>query len=325
MMQIIESLKTKRNRESTYKNYYSIWKAFNKFIIRLDRMPASWEERVSLYCAYLVDGRAQSGTIRSYVSAIKHILQDDGYDWNNQKILLESITRSCRLTNDKVLTRLPISEKLLELLLFEVGQIFQTQPYLDLVYKTIMSIGYHGLLCIRELVVTNSTQCHAIRACNVHVAGNKERIHLVLYTSKTHGLESQPQKIRITSNSDISSSFPCRHFCPFKLIRNFMAVQGGFVEVDEPFFIFKTGTPVADTNVRAILKQSLVAFGLDPQMYGCHSWRIGKASDVLKQGKSRKMALECSILLFKELITIPFGGVQLHLSVISSFCTYRAQ
>ena len=199
MMGIIERLKIRRVRESTYKNYYSIWRAFNKFIIRLDRMPQIWEGRVSLYCA-------QSATIKSYVSAIKHILQDDGYAWDNQKILLEAITRLCRLMNDKVVTGLPISENLLELLLFEVKRIFETQPYLDLVYKTIMSIGYHRLLRIGELAVTNGggcgTQSHAIKACNAHVVDNKEKILLVLYTSKTHGFKSRPQKICITSNSN---------------------------------------------------------------------------------------------------------------------------
>ena len=65
-----------------------------------------------------------------------------------------------------------------------------------------------------------------------------------------------------------------------------MAIQGGYLEEEEPFFIFKTGAPIADSNVRSVLKRSLTGLGLDPQMYGCHSWRIGKASDMLKQGQS---------------------------------------
>ena len=41
---ILESLQATQNRESTRKNYYSIWKQFNAFILRLDYVPNEWEE-----------------------------------------------------------------------------------------------------------------------------------------------------------------------------------------------------------------------------------------------------------------------------------------
>ena len=260
-------------------------------------MPRAWEERVSLYCAYLVNNGAQSTTIKSYVSAIKCILKDDGYHWNNEKILLETITRSCRLMNDRVLTRLPIHENLLELILFEIGRLFETQPYLTLVYWMIMLLGYHGLLRIGELVATNSPSDHAVRACNIHVAHNKDKLMIVLYTSKTYGLESRPQKIRITANpvqaqaqhtlcNNVTSTIKYRHFCPFKLTREFMAIHGGYLNSNEPFFIFKSGIPISDSHMRFTLQSTLKRLWLDPTCYGCHSWRIGKASDMLKQGKS---------------------------------------
>ena len=41
----------KKNRSSTYRNYTTIWKNFNKFVIRLDIIPIKWEQRVaSLLC-----------------------------------------------------------------------------------------------------------------------------------------------------------------------------------------------------------------------------------------------------------------------------------
>ena len=42
-------------------------------------MPQAWEDRVSLYCTYLVEQGHQSGTIRSYKSAIKMVLMTDGF------------------------------------------------------------------------------------------------------------------------------------------------------------------------------------------------------------------------------------------------------
>ena len=97
-----------------------IWRKFNSFIIRLDKFQTSWEDRLVLYSTYLVDIGTQSSTIKSYISAIKHILKLDGYIFNDGKAMLTTVTRSCRLVNDRVSIRLPISRKLLDLLLFEL-------------------------------------------------------------------------------------------------------------------------------------------------------------------------------------------------------------
>ena len=60
-----------QNRPSMSQNYLSVWRQFNKFVIKLDIKPQTWEEKVSLFLAQLVDSGAQSSTIKSYVSAIK--------------------------------------------------------------------------------------------------------------------------------------------------------------------------------------------------------------------------------------------------------------
>ena len=77
MHRIIDKLKQERVRSTTKSNYYSIWKAFNKFFLKLDNKP-TWEERLVLYAGYLVHSSKQSQMVCSYISAIKNILQDDG-------------------------------------------------------------------------------------------------------------------------------------------------------------------------------------------------------------------------------------------------------
>ena len=74
----MEKLKFQRHQESTDKNYYGIWKAFNIFFINLDNKPDSWEDRIALYITYRVNrGDTQSKTIRSHASAIKGILKSE--------------------------------------------------------------------------------------------------------------------------------------------------------------------------------------------------------------------------------------------------------
>ena len=195
---VLEKLKCRQTRASTENNYISICRHLNKFLINLDSRDSnlSWEERTALFGAYLVDGGIQSSTLKSYFSAIKHILKQDGYKWDDNKVILSSLVRSCKLENDRVKIRLPICRNLLDLLLFEVQRYFNLQdapqPYLELLYKTIFCLAYYGMLRVGEI----SESPHNIKAKDVHVGDNKDKIMLVLYTSKTHGQESEPQKLR---------------------------------------------------------------------------------------------------------------------------------
>ena len=78
--QILEKITSRQTRKSTMKNYLCVWRQLNKFIINLDyRGHLSWELKTALFGAYLVDNGIQSSTLKSYFSAIKHILKLDGY------------------------------------------------------------------------------------------------------------------------------------------------------------------------------------------------------------------------------------------------------
>ena len=114
---IIAKLKLNRNRDSTKKNYYCVWRNFNEFFVRLDTKPQTWEDRIVLYAGYLIDQGKKSTTVKSYISAIKAVLLDDGVQLCEDKFLLSSITKACRLVSDHIRTRLPIQKGLLKLIL----------------------------------------------------------------------------------------------------------------------------------------------------------------------------------------------------------------
>ena len=281
---IIMRLKNQQNRTSTCKTYLRIWRQFNKFIINLDRKPALWEDKTTLFIGYLINKGTQSSSIKSYVSAIKRILVDDGYNWDDTKVLLSSLTKACRLINDRVHTRLPIQCGLLELILGEIRRYFmaKNQDYLEKLYLALISLGYYGLMRVGEL--TNTESNHALRACNVHIAQNKNKILLVLYTSKTHGLNNRPQKIKIEANNkEKSGHYKSRIFCPFQLLRNYLECRGSSYHSDtEQFFVFSDGEPVSAFHARELLTKMLTNLGLDPSVYGMHSLRVGRSTDLIK-------------------------------------------
>ena len=230
------------------RNYISVWRQFNNFIIKLDELPESWEDRVTLFGAVLVDSGIQSSTLRSYFSAIKCMLVDDGYKWDQNKVLVNTLTRTCKCVNDVVRTRLPIQKSLLEMLCFKIECTYAAQPYLERMFKAFFLLLYYGLFRIGELAWSQ----HAVRAKDVHIANNKDKMLFVLYTSKTHGLESKPQKIKISSvqsMNKLNSGNIKRFFCPFASSREYLAVRGNSLTEQDPFFILSDNSPVTPALV----------------------------------------------------------------------------
>ena len=286
MARIVDDLLAVQHRDSTSRMYLSIWRQFNKFIITLDIKPPTWEGRAILFLAFLVERGMQSATVRSYLSAIKSTLLKINYEWNQNTALLGALIRACKLKNDRVKTRLPIHCRLLELILFEVQRRFSlsSQHYLELLYKSLYILSYYGLMRVGE--VTKST--HTIKAANVHIAKNKDKVLLILYSSKTHDEGSRPQKIKITSNTQEGSGcYAKRNFCPFRILRHFLKVRGPFADDKEPLFVFRDKSPVLAEHAQSLLRKLLKDdLGLEAHLYDMHSLRISRSSDLIKYGYS---------------------------------------
>ena len=278
---VLERLKANQHRNSTKQNYLNIWRNFNSFLVHLDSRPKHWEDRATLYCAYLVDRGRKSATIRSYMSAIKNVLITDNYEWDDDKVMVNIISRACRISNDVVKTRFPIHIGLLETLLFELKRLYScTQPYLYLLFKAMFLVAYYGLMWIGELAMGD----HTLKANDVYVGENKNKLMLVLHSSKTRGKESDPQCIKI-SQVDTSEKIK-RHFCPFAAVNDFGGVRMQCQSDDEPFFVFTDGSPVKPVVVRNLLKRLLKRLNINPKLYNCQSFRIGRATDLAKFGIS---------------------------------------
>ena len=232
-----------------------------------------------MFIGYKIDNGMQSSTVKSYFSAIKKMLVEDGYDWDDQKVLLGSLTSACKLINDRVYTRLPIQCSLLEMILFEVKRIYSNQPYLKVMYLALFSLSYYGMMRVGELTLS----LHVLKARDIHAAMNKDKLMLMLYTSKTHTTAKRPQKIKITSNLTEKSGFYAkRNFCPFKLVNNYINWRFTIPTDREQFFIFRDGTPVTPENARTVLETCLTNLGLGATYYGMHSFRIGRTTDLIR-------------------------------------------
>ena len=150
------------------------------------------------------------------------------------RFLLNSLTKACRLTNDTVYTRLPIHKNFLALLLIEVGRKYDAQPYARFLFLVIFSTMYFGLFRVCKVTLTKSA--HHVKVGDVHVGINKKKLMFVLYMSKTHDRGSKLQIIKVSAvninkcnsekfylgSSDQKSKY--RH-CPFVLLQQYIQIR----------------------------------------------------------------------------------------------------
>ena len=235
--------------------------------------------RLVLFVGYLIQQNRKSTTIRSYISAIKSVLRDDGVILNTNSYLLRSLTKACRLHNDQVQIHLPIRKGMLGVLLKNLHNVLPEQPYLLLLYKALFSTAYFGLFRIGEL--TSGT--HPVFGRDVKVSDNKNKMLFILCSSKTHGPESFPQSVEISTREfNTSMTRKKKSFCPFEILRDYMRVRKrGFRTYTEPFFIFKNRKPVKPHHARKVLKDVLEISGFDPSFYNFHCLRGGRVSNLL--------------------------------------------
>ena len=207
---------------------------------------------------------------------------DDGVEISEDKYLLSSLTKACKYVNDKVTIRLPINKPILHMLLGKIDTIYDTQVYLATMYKALYCTTYYGLFRVGE--VTSGS--HPIKAKDVHIGENKDKLLFVLHTSKTHWLDVKPQTVKISStqiNGEKGDKLN-PEWCPFNLIREYLKIRKPYLDAEEPFFVFYDRSPVKPENMRKTLKSMLQLSGLNPDVYNCHSIRGGRAGDLLSYG-----------------------------------------
>ena len=153
----------------------------------------------------------------------------------------------------------------------------KVQPYLEHLYKAVFSTAYYGLLRIGEIADSE----HSILAKNVHIGINKNKILLLLETSKMHCCGDKPQMIKIVGKSQRLKT--CKTgvaggtlYCSFTLIKQYLANRPDSISSEENFFVFADRSPIPPNQIRSILHATLTLARLDAQFYCFHAFRAGQ-------------------------------------------------
>ena len=255
---------------------------FSKFYLKLDIKPKSLEQRIILFTGYLIDQKKKSSTVHSYVSAIKSTLQMEGFEINENQYLLSSLTKACHFKNDRATIKRPIQMKTLRILLRSTENYFleMNQPYLSILYQAIFVKCYYGLFRIGE--VTSGS--HPVLVNDVEIGTNKNKLKFTLKSSKTHCIGDPPQIVKIAS--DKQGKQYDSQFCPFDILRRYLAQRKPYKSEKEPFFVFRDRSPVTPANVWKVFKVLLKINNYSLKEFSLHGFRSGRAVDLLKAGVS---------------------------------------
>ena len=254
--------------------------------------------QINAFCGVLIQNGKKSTTAKSYISVIKAVLADVDVKLSENRVLLNSLTRACKLKYDTVHTRLPIKKNLLQAMIRKTIKIYNNQPYLTILYRAMILTAYFGLFRIGEI----SASDHVVKAKDVHVGTNEDKLLFLLRSLKTHNKANKPQLIKISSESMQCTKQGQRKwltgsvqnfkeavvdlYCPFRAVRDYIKVRRKQISDDEQFFIFRDRSPVKLYHFRAYLKKVLKSMGIDQTLYDTHSLRAGRSVDLLKLGLS---------------------------------------
>ena len=70
-------------------------------------------------------------------------------------------------------------------------------------------------------------------------------------------------------------------------------MRGDYEDDKDQYFVFSDGSPVTPNHVRKLVKSTLKSLNLDEKLYGTHSFRIGRATDLQKLGHSIDVIKQC--------------------------------
>ena len=162
----------------------------------------------------------------------------------------------------------------------------KNQPYLLCLYRAVFTTAYYGLFRRGELTASP----HSILAQNVHIGVNKNKLLVLLESSKTH-CKGDPLKF-IKINSTPMNKFANNHsnkYCPFIILKSYIKARPQSRHTNEEFFVFSDNSPLKADTLRSVLWKTLSNIGLQANLYNIHSYRIRRCADLLKLGLSVEM------------------------------------
>ena len=259
--------------KDTASQYTRVWQGFRDFCVHtLNREFIVKPEVIALYIAHLDIKKLQPSTIQSHLSAISFFSQMNNMQDHTNSFNVEKIMKSLHRKNPSKDSRLPINQQLLNRIITILDNHCDS-GYECAMYRAMFSLAYYALLragectsskhvLTRESVrrISQGGKCYAIE---VKFSSFKNSVN--------HG--SAPPILQIQERGGVT--------CPVKIIDHYLSIRHNG---DGPIFITAAGKSVSSKQFRDKIKSCMSFLSLDATFYNTHSFRIGRATDMLDEG-----------------------------------------
>jgi len=259
----------------TASQYSKVWRDFQFFCTAsLGRPFAVTPESIPLYIAHLDLKNLQPSTIQSHLSAISFISQLNNIPDYTGSFKVEKMMKSLHKGSTTVDQRLPINQALLTDLILNLGSHCDSD-YECAMYRAMYSLAYYAMLRAGECTQSK----HVLHIHN---------IKRIVQTGQCCAIEIHFNSFK-NSNCN-KAAVPVLQIqkrgggtCPVKILDHYLSIRPG---IEGPLFISASGIPITPRLLRVKLKAGVSFLSLVTSRFNTHSFRIGRATDMLLEGYS---------------------------------------
>ena len=173
--------------------------------------------------------------------------------------------------------RSPITISILQSII-EAMDHMQCGSFVSYMYKCLFTFMYFACARVGEVAKSQGQTQHIIQVKDLEFIPQSQTSpasFLVLFKSFKHNKSGALHKIPLKPQAVGLS--------PVKMVLDWLAIRG---YNPGPLFLDISGKPISAHQVSAMLKKCLRSVGLEADRYGTHSFRIGRCSDLVKQGET---------------------------------------
>ena len=274
---------------STQRSYESAKRRYLQFCLNASKSPLPLtEDNLCSFAAYLASVGLAYQTIKSYLSATKHLHIESGFgDPHIDSMLrlehvLRGIKRELSKKSSTSKPRLPMTPSIL----LKLRSIWEEDPseFDNIMLWAACCMCYFGFLRSGEVCTPSDTQYDPsthLAFTDISVDSNE---HTSCIAVKIKASKTDPFRQGVTVYLGATGT----NLCPVKAILAYIAVRGS---APGPFFHFNNGRFLTRDRLVKELRAALSKAHLDPDLYAGHSFRIGAATVAHAQGIDDSMIM----------------------------------
>ena len=256
------------NSKKQYLYYWNVFSAFVSSNLTCNLLDCK-QRHIEYFVAHLHhEKRLSVASIRTYLSAIAFHFQSQHLRDPTKSFIITAMLKGYGKHDPKQAIRRAITSNILIKL---QNNLFSSSlsRYYKLTYFFVYFMMYHAALRVSEICFT-ATPHHALTFTSVHYCPNRTSLILQLCTYKHSNRSPPPIVIHCT---DLVRD----------LFLKFIRLRGNY---PGQLFCHPSRDPITRDSLVTQLRYQLSSLGYDPLLFNTHSFRIGKITDMHREGKS---------------------------------------